>query len=248
MIKPAQTQRIPQNIAAAIRRRFPDGIVDEFPTDESYFHAIHAKVERGLRKIREASLLWQTADDEEDASLDGPDDGPPAEAWQSYHVFFLAPDGDDFHVLGETEAIAEPAEAEEHAMSDGPGATSPGEEWTGYAVGISLVARYAVINLGCYAQYEDGTVMTPDVESFIYSDITGERIDALQYYQEILGPVAFETLTALGDRIASVLRKHRIRVLPESVLNLYVPGLTTGPGVFLEAPLRVRDALFFRGI
>ena len=32
------------------------------------------------------------------------------------------------------------------------------------------------------------------------------------------------------------------------VLNLYVPGLTPGPEAFLEPPLRVRDALFFRGI
>ena len=44
-----------------------------------------------------------------------------------------------------------------------------------------------------------------------------------------------------------MLRKHRIQVLDQSVLNLYVPGLKVSTEVFLEAPLRVRDALFFRG-
>jgi hypothetical protein len=224
-------------------------MVDEFPTDESYFHAIHARVERDLRKIHGASLLWQTADEEERASLGSPDDEPPAGEWRSYYVFFLAPDGDAFHGLDETGVIEESAEAEEDAVPDGwPDTMSPGDEWTGCAVAISLAARYAAINLDCYARYEDDTVRTPDVESFIYSDTTQKRVDTVQYHREILSPAALQTLTTLSDRIASILRKHRIRVLDESVLNLYVPGLKASTEVFLEAPLRVRDALFFRGI
>jgi hypothetical protein len=220
-------------------------MVDEFPTGESYFHAIHARVEHDLRQIHGASLLWQTADEEERASLESPDDEPPAVEWQSYCVFYLAPDGDAFHVLDETEAIEESAEGEENGWS---GTTSPGDQWTGCAVGISLAARYAVINLDCYARYEEGTVRTPDVESFIYSNTTGERVDTVQHYRQILSSVPFQTLITLSDRIASILRKHRIQVLDQSVLNLYVPCLKVSTEVFLEAPLRVRDALFFRGI
>ncbi len=223
-------------------------MVDEFPTDDSYFQAIDARVERDLRKIRGASLLWQTADEDERGSLDSPDDEPPAVEWQSYCVFLLAPDSDAFHVLDETGAIEAWPEAEEDAAPGAwPDTTSPGDEWTGCAVGISLAVRYALINLDCYARYEDGTVRTPDVESFIYSDTTGERVDAVQHYRQILSPVAFQTLTNLSDRIASILRKHRIQVLDESFLNLYVPGLKVSTEVFLEAPQRVRDALFFRG-
>jgi hypothetical protein len=48
--------------------------------------------------------------------------------------------------------------------------------------------------------------------------------------------------------IASILVKHRIEVLDEPVLNLRVPALMASTEVFLEAPLRVRDAFFFRGV
>src|ERR1022692_1130889 len=52
--------RIPEDVAAAIEECWPDGVVEEFDTDESYFCDIHAKLERDLRKIPGASLLWQT--------------------------------------------------------------------------------------------------------------------------------------------------------------------------------------------
>lgn len=89
---------------------------------------------------------------------------------------------------------------------------------------------------------------TPDVESFIYSENTNERVDTDQYHQEILTPEAFQRLRALRGEITSILADHRIQVLDEPVLNLYVPGLKASPEVFLEEPLRVRDAFFFRGV
>jgi hypothetical protein len=243
-----QKVRIPRDVAATIKRCWPDGVVHQFVEDESYFQAMHARVERDFRKIRGASLLWQTLD-EEASKGDGSTDEPATDEWQSYYVFFLAPHGDAFHVEGETVAIEESAETEEDVGQGGwTEPTSPGEEWIGCAVGISLAARYAVNNLDRYARYEDGTTRTPDVESFIYSDTLRDRIETIQYYREILSPVAFQTLTTLSDRIASVLAKHRIRVLDESVLNVRVPDLKASQEVFLEEPLRVRDALFFRGI
>ncbi|MPY91371.1 MAG: hypothetical protein GEU99_26110 [Luteitalea sp.] len=106
----------------------------------------------------------------------------------------------------------------------------------------------AVINLCSYAQSEDGSISSPDVESFIYSSETGERIDTVQYHQERLSREAFQKLEALGRKIASILVKHRIGVLEEPVLNLPVPALEASEDLFLEAPLRVRDAFFFRGM
>ena len=70
--------------------------IEEFDTDESYFHDIHAKLERDLGKIPGASLLWQTeAKDNSahwDEDEDDEDDEPPPfrPDFQSYHVFFLA--------------------------------------------------------------------------------------------------------------------------------------------------------------
>ena len=54
-----RANRIPDHVAAAIQDCW-DGVIEEFDTDESYFHDIHAKLERDLRKIPGASLLWQT--------------------------------------------------------------------------------------------------------------------------------------------------------------------------------------------
>src|ERR1039457_1906916 len=52
--------RIPEDVAAAIEECWPDGVVEEFDTDESYCCDIHAALERDLRKIPGAELLWQT--------------------------------------------------------------------------------------------------------------------------------------------------------------------------------------------
>src|SRR5437667_12606950 len=86
---------------------------------------------------------------------------PSSEEFQSYHVFFLTPDGEQFQFEDETDALEEPEDSEE-ANGDG---TYPGEGWIGCAAGICLAARYAVINLTSFSRYEDGTSSTPDVES-----------------------------------------------------------------------------------
>ena len=237
------TSRIPKDVAVAIKECWPDGIVEEFATDESYFHEIRPRLARDLRTIRGASLLWHTEGDETAARWHEDDEPPPRDAWQSYHVFFLSPDGEEFHFEDETAGIEEPEDLQAEAETK-----HPGEGWIGCAVGVCLAAPYAVINLCSYSHDEDGTVSAPDVESFIYSDNTNERVDTDLYHREILSREAFQKLDALGRKIASILAKHRIQVLDKRVLNLPAPGLKASPDVFLEEPLRVRDAFFFRGL
>ena len=94
--------RIPPEVAAAIRRCWPDGIVGEFGTDESCFHAIQARVERDLRNIRGATLRWRTECTHPDARSDEDPELPFPDEWQSYYVFFLTPDGEAFHFEDET--------------------------------------------------------------------------------------------------------------------------------------------------
>jgi hypothetical protein len=86
------------------------------------------------------------------------------------------------------------------------------------------------------------------VESFIYSDNTNERVDTDQYHREILSQEDFQKLEALRRELVSILTKHGIQVLDKRVLDLQVPGLKASSDVFLERPLRVRDAFFFRGV
>jgi hypothetical protein len=156
-----------------------------------------------------------------------------------------APEDSDFHFEDETESLADPDDPEAEQLPDG---VIPGKGLFGWAVGISLVARFAVFNLCQYSQYEDGTRDIPDVESFIYSDETNERVETQRYYRKILGDQSYQKLLDLRARIAAVLREHRIEVLDEAVLDLPLPGFKADQGIFREKPLCVRDAFFFRGI
>ena len=237
------TSRIPEGVALAIRECWPDGVVGQFATDESHFHEVRPRLERDLRKVREGSLLWQT-EEETAAGWDSEnDEPPPSDGWQSYHVFFLSPDSEEFHFEDETDGIEESEEPQAEAETK-----VPGEGWIGCAIGICLAAPYAVINLCSYSHYEDGAVSAPDVESFIYSDKTNERVDTDQYHREILSQESFQKLEALRRELVSILAKHGIQVLDKRVLDLVAPGLEASEEVFLEVPLRVLDAFFFRGM
>ena len=63
-----------------------------------------------------------------------------------------------------------------------------------------------------------------------------------------MGQETFQKLEILQQEIISIMASHRISVLDESVLDLPLEGLTAGQEVFLEKPLRIRDAFFFRGV
>lgn len=219
----------------------------------SYFHGIRDRLERDLQ-IRGATLRFETPAAEE-AYLRDDDDwehgGGPDEQFQSYHVIFLAPNAQEFRFEDETEVwdrdpldpdVEEPAEK-----------VVPGEGWIGCAAGVSLAAPFAVLNLTRFARYEDGSESTPDVECFIYSAETEERLNTDRHYRQVLGEKvlgqkAFQALDALRAKIAAVLAKHHLRVLESPIAETLVPGLKPSEEVFLQAPLRVRDAFFFRGI
>lgn len=243
-------RNLPENVAAAIRKCWRDGVVEEFATDESYFQEVHARFERDLRKIRGASLIWQTENVESggdwDDDWDDEEDEPALrEDWQSYHAFFLAADGKEFQFEDETVGVEEADDPEEKECIE---TTYPGEGWVGFAVFICLAVPVAFMNLCSYSQYEDGSASTPDPESFLSAEMSGERVDASQSYRESLGEKGFQKLEVLRGKIALVLEKHRIQLLDNSVLNLHVPRLKADGDVFLEEPLRVLHAFFFRGV
>ena len=109
------TSRIPKDVAAAIKERWPDGVVEQFATDESPFHENRPRLERDLRNVRGGSLLWQT-EEETAAGWDNEnDEPPPSDGWQSYHVFFVSPDGEEFHFEDETAGIEEPEDRQAEA-------------------------------------------------------------------------------------------------------------------------------------
>jgi hypothetical protein len=89
-----------------------------------------------------------------------------------------------------TGSVEEPADSEGEVTA----ITYPSDARIGCAVGISLVAPYAAINLCSYERYEDGTTSIPDVESFIYRDETERRVDTGGAHREIFSQPAFHTL------------------------------------------------------
>jgi len=204
----AGTRAIPKGVAAAIKKCWPDGVVEQFSTDESYFHRIRLSLAADLARIHVAALLWHTQERERYGA--DWDDDPEAE---------------------------DPVEI-----------NCRGEGRYGCSVGISLVARFAFIILGGYSRFEDGSEILPDIDSCIVSGETNELVDPETVCREALNDKVFQKLETLRGEIAAVLRKPCIQVLEKPVLDLTVPRLKTDPEVFLEAPLRVRDAFFFRGI
>jgi len=69
---------IPKNVATAIKNCWPEGVVEEFPSEDSYFGEIQPQLEWDLRKIPGASLLWHTEGEATSEDLgDDWEDGPP---------------------------------------------------------------------------------------------------------------------------------------------------------------------------
>jgi len=246
--------RIPEDVAAAINESWPNGAIEEFDTDESYFHDIRAALERDLRKISRASLLWQTEARDYSSNWDRDDDDwehdepPPSRDFQSYHVFFLVPLGNEFEFETETESLKEPEDPED-PNSDVVTVTVPGKGQYGCSVAVSYASPFASVSFCEYVQFEDGSYSTPDPSNFAYFDEqTGEPVDPAMQYRDALGERAFAKLENLRAGIAKVLAKHRVVVLDQAILDLPAPDLRADGDVFAGETLSVRDAFFFRGV
>ena len=46
------TTQIPKDVAVTIRECWPDGVVEQFATNESHFHEIRPRLERDLQNVR----------------------------------------------------------------------------------------------------------------------------------------------------------------------------------------------------
>ncbi len=238
------TDGLPKEISRLVKKHWPDGVIEESGTWESYFHEIHARVRADLRRIRSAATFWET---ERSSRLGGQDDdwddddddfGEGSEEFQSYHVFFLSPGGEECVYEDETQSYADP-DPEDDEASEPKEANVRGERTEGYAIAISLLARVAAISWSSMAHFEDGSFESPGVQP---PGLPEEGA------QPPLSKEAGRKRDQLRKAIAAVLEKHRIRLLDEAVLGLPVPGLRPGEEVFIDKPVRVVDAFFFRGV
>jgi len=225
-------------------------VIEEFDTDESYFYDIQAELARDLRRIPGSSLLWQTEPADVSAHWDDDDDEPPpfGPEFQSFHVFFLAPQGSEFEFQTETEDLEEPDDFED-PDAELATVTYQGKGWYGCSVVISLATPFAAVDLSDYAEFENGSNWTPHPGSVAYSDETGEPVDRAASLRKAVGESAFAKLENLRARIVKVLAKHGVVVLDQGILDLPAGNLKSDSEVFLEGKkLTVGDAFFFRGI
>jgi hypothetical protein len=115
---------------------------------------------------------------------------PSYSEWQSYHVFFVSPYGDEFRF--EDETIGEdPEDGTETGFWGG---------CFGLSLTISLAAPVAAIGVSSFSHYEDGGYTIPDPMSSLYmSEQTGKVINANEYHRDWLGHVSETGECASGD-------------------------------------------------
>jgi hypothetical protein len=255
-----QTATLRKDVQEAIDRIWPDRIVEMlFDSDESYFHEVRATLSMAFTRIPHARLLdereaeggpawWDDSDPEEDS----PDNMEPS---RSYHVFFVGPDGEAFTYGTEIESIAEPefmTEDFEEADwgEDSPVDLIPGEGRTGWVVAVSLLAPFAVVELGDVATFEDGTRDRAEIETYAVT-ADGTRIDLEEQFRKMKGDEAYKTLAGLRAKISGILEKWGIAVLPAEEWRKPVPWLRGGEETLMavdDRAVRVLDAFFFEDL
>jgi hypothetical protein len=249
-----------RDVQEALDRIWPDGVVEmTLDSDESYFVELHPKLSRALHHIRNTDLVYEREADggpvwweESDPEEDPPDE---FERSRSYHTFFVSPHGEGFTFETEEEGITEPEFMTEDFREAGWGEEPPvspisGSGRTGWVIAVSLLAPFAVIELGDRITFEDGSTTEPEIESCIQRP-DGELIDAEKHFLEVCGARAYKTIASLRAKIADILERFGIAVLPADQWQKSAPGLrgTEETLIGLDGKaIRVLDAFFFESL
>jgi hypothetical protein len=227
--------------------------------DESYFSELHPKLSRALRRIRNTRVVYEREADggpvwweESDAEEDPPDE---IERSRSYHTFFVSPDGEDFTFETEAEGITEPEFMTDDFAEAGWGDEPPisrisGSGRTGWVVAVSLIAPFAVVELGDMVAFEDGSATESETESHGQTP-HGELIDPGRNRREVYGARAHKTILSLREKIADILEGFGITVLPAEEWQKPAPWLrgTEETLIGLDGnAIRVLDAFFFESL
>jgi hypothetical protein len=244
-------------VQEAIDRVWPDGIVElSFDSDESYFYEIYPKLSSAFHRLRNARLVqereadggpiwWDQSDPEEDP----PDE---VEHSRSYHLFFVSPEGKAFTFETEAEGFEDPELMTEEFEEAASGADLlrcrvAGTGSTGWVVAVSLLAPFAVIELGEVVAFEDGSTTEAAIESY-GETAEDDPINLEEHFQKSRGARAYKTLVSLRARISGILEKYGIAVLPAEEWRKPAPWLRAGEDTLIGIEgkvIRVLDAFFF---
>jgi len=245
-----------EDVRQAIERAWPDDLI-EMPSafEESWFDGAEAHLGRDLRRIKGIGWFHEHEPEGLPLSTDSEDEEYPAESEhsRSYHLFFLSPAGDEFAFAAETEDYVEPDDYDEESMEEPDFLVEivAGRGRVGWTVAVSLVAPFALITLSEMTTFDNGTVSEPNIEAHAETDDGMRVTDPEAHFREQAGEEAFAVLAQLRAKLAGILEKREITVLPETEWRKPVPWLRGDEEVFVGAsgePLRVLDAFFFEGL
>ena len=238
---------IRQDIAKAICRAFPHGVIDvPIDLDESYLADVCPELKAKLCRIDGASVLYERHprggpqwSEESDPDEDPPDWNEPR---LSYCLFFVAIADERFE-YGD-ESVTEDQAGTEHRV-EGTGSI-------GCSVGVSLLAPFACVTLDTMAEYEDGSYARPDVCPQTF-DMDLQPADMDEHVREMFDEEGVEVVHALRDRITGILESFGIAVLPDEELRKAVPWLKADGEMllgreFAARDISVKDALFHRAL
>jgi hypothetical protein len=262
---PAKREDVSQlrpDVAAAIVSAWPDGEIGIIPFDseESWFWDVQLTLAGAFHHIKGARLLHEREAAPEPAWTDWDDDDDPPfenEFTRSYHLFFISPADKAFEFETETENEVEPEFDDEYDEDDEDWdgeletVTVQGQGYTGWSVAVSMIAPFAVISLNDYSTFEDGSKTEPAIEQCVQDD-DGNLVNPEDHFRKLHGEMLFQKLEKLRTRIAAILEKQGVIVLPETEWRKLVPGLC-GDGDALVGdsvgqPIRVLDAFFFQSM
>jgi hypothetical protein len=242
MAKHKRTTEGDSEIIGEIQPVFSNGVIDWLPDEENwnFCEACHPLRDK-LRGIKGAAILYERKPSDAPRWDDDSDSGKDFCDWQeetrSYHLFFIGPTGKRFEF---------PIQ-EETTDDHGCWVSVVGVDRVGYAVGVSMVAPYAIIKLDHLRRMEDGSESVSDIET-TRLDQDGQAVEAEQYLAELLDSDRLAELEALRARIAGVLVSLGIPVLTREQAQLVVPDLKMGEDfcrLGLGDEVTVFDALFF---
>ena len=248
------------DVRETIDRVWPDGIVEmSFDPDESYFSRLHPNLSRALGRIRNARLLYERDADGGPVWWDesDPEEDPPSEIQRgrSYHTFFVSRKGEGFTFETEAEGITEPEFmtddfAEAGWEEEPPVSRISGSGRIGWVVAVSLLASFAVVELGDMVAFEDGSTTEAEIESYGQT-ADGARVDPEENFRKVYGARAYKTIVSLRAKIADILGGFGITVLPAEEWRKPAPWLrgTEETLIGLDGKaIRVLDAFFFESL
>lgn len=236
------------DVLHAIRNAYPDNIVtdDVLHEESSYYDDTCDEVRAALRRIK-ADLAYDRPPEGRPHWDEGsdPEEDPPdwVEEPSSYDLFFFALRGVQFQFEGELEEEDVPEDADEPVV-----VVLPTVGRIGCAVGISIVAPFAVIRFTEMESTENGSATMPDIWPHIF-DLDGSELDVEAHYEELFLEEGIAALRDLRKAITKVLDAFDVRVLSKEKLESRIPGLRPEPArnvMVRKKTATAEDALFFQ--